>query len=58
MESFASWNETTLGDNTYNTTVRNLSAYTNYTFKIAGFTSKGNGNFSSEIIIISGEDGE
>lgn len=36
----------------------NLSAFTNYTFKVAGFTKKGNGNFSNDIIVITEEDGK
>eukprot|EP00794_Sanderia_malayensis_P017426 gene17426-19170_t len=52
----ASWDAVEVNDTKLSTTIANLSAYTNFTFKIAAFTSKGNGNLSSEIIVITEED--
>ena len=56
--ALADWNRTTVDANTINTTIGNLSSYINYTFRIAGFTSQGDGNFSADIVVITGEDGK
>ena len=54
----ATWDKMKVDANFTSAIFTNLSAYTNYTFKVAGFTKKGNGNFSSEIIVITEEEGK
>ena len=52
------WNTSKVyGGNTLSSVIRNLNAYTNHTLRIACFTIKGNGNFSDDIVISTGEDG-
>ena len=51
------WNTSVVyGKNTLSTVIRGLTAYTNHTLRIAGFTIKGNGNFSKDIVVITAED--
>ena len=53
------WNVSTVyGKNSLSQEIGNLTAYTNHTLKIDGFTVKGHGNFTSEIVVITGEDGK
>ncbi len=54
----ASWNESKVDSESLDVNITGLGAYTYYTFRIAGFTSKGDGSFSSDLAIISGEDGK
>eukprot|EP00795_Rhopilema_esculentum_P012766 gene12766-3498_t len=51
------WNSSVVnGKNSLSTIISNLTAYTNYTLRIAGFTIKGNGNFANDIVVITAED--
>ena len=54
----STWNSSVVNDkNSLSNIIPNLTAYTNYTIRIAGFTIKGNGNFTKDIVVSTAEDG-
>lgn len=54
----SSYNITIHGETTLNRVFTSLEMFTDYTYRILAFTSKGNGNFSEPITVRTDEDGK